>query len=43
MGWNGYLPRREKTNFLSSHGLAAEIFADPRNPRTRAYPTGEIS
>jgi phosphate transport system ATP-binding protein len=28
---------------LVEHGPAAEIFADPRNPRTRAYLTGEIS
>ncbi len=28
---------------LVEHGPAAEIFADPKNPRTRAYLTGEIS
>jgi phosphate transport system ATP-binding protein len=28
---------------LVEHGPAAEIFANPRNPRTRAYLTGEIS
>ncbi|HVP91970.1 MAG TPA: phosphate ABC transporter ATP-binding protein [Terriglobales bacterium] len=28
---------------LVEHGPAAEIFADPRDPRTRAYLTGEIS
>jgi len=28
---------------LVEHGPAAEIFANPRNPRTRSYLTGEIS
>jgi len=28
---------------LVEHGPAAEIFENPRNPRTRAYMTGEIS
>jgi len=28
---------------LIEHGPAAEIFANPKNPRTRAYLTGEIS
>jgi phosphate transport system ATP-binding protein len=28
---------------LVEHGPAAEIFANPKNPRTRAYLTGEIS
>ena len=28
---------------LVEHGPAAEIFANPKNPRTRAYMTGEIS
>jgi phosphate transport system ATP-binding protein len=28
---------------LVEHGPAAEIFADPKNPRTKAYLTGEIS
>jgi len=28
---------------LVEHGPAAEVFADPRDPRTRAYLTGEIS
>jgi phosphate transport system ATP-binding protein len=28
---------------LVEHGPAAEIFADPKDPRTRAYLTGEIS
>jgi len=28
---------------LVEHGSAAEIFANPKNPRTRAYLTGEIS
>ena len=28
---------------LVEHGAAAEIFANPKNPRTRAYLTGEIS
>jgi phosphate transport system ATP-binding protein len=28
---------------LVEHGPAAEVFADPKDPRTRAYLTGEIS
>jgi len=28
---------------LVEHGPAAEVFANPRDPRTRAYMTGEIS
>jgi len=28
---------------LVEHGPAAEVFANPRDPRTRAYLTGEIS
>jgi phosphate transport system ATP-binding protein len=28
---------------LVEHGPAAEVFANPKNPRTRAYLTGEIS
>jgi phosphate transport system ATP-binding protein len=28
---------------LVEHGPAAQVFADPRDPRTRAYLTGEIS
>ncbi|MCX6573431.1 MAG: phosphate ABC transporter ATP-binding protein, partial [Candidatus Aminicenantes bacterium] len=28
---------------LVEHGPAAEVFANPKDPRTRAYLTGEIS
>lgn len=28
---------------LVEHGLAGEVFANPKNPRTKAYLTGEIS
>ncbi len=28
---------------LVEHGPAAEVFRNPRDPRTRAYLTGEIS
>jgi len=28
---------------LVEHGPAEEIFSNPKNPRTRAYMTGEIS
>ena len=28
---------------LVEHGPAAEVFPNPRDPRTRAYLTGEIS
>jgi phosphate transport system ATP-binding protein len=28
---------------LVEHGPAAEIFANPKDPKTRAYLTGEIS
>jgi ABC-type phosphate transport system ATPase subunit len=28
---------------MVEHGPAAEVFAHPKDPRTRAYLTGEIS
>jgi phosphate transport system ATP-binding protein len=28
---------------LVEHGEAADVFASPRDPRTKAYMTGEIS
>ena len=34
---------RKKLRVLVEHGPAAEFFANPRDPRTRAYLTGEIS